>query len=169
MLKFVMAALFVLAILLTTSVHGDNECYYNNGVDEPNDYMCGEYPSPCCPDDSLCMLNGLCLRLDTGAYEHHTCTDITWQSPSCPKMCLGDGNPVPNLAESRSIRSNVNKIPQVGFPAPKAWITLAAGTIGRWIAKTSGATTRAHVQRTRRMSRAWSLSLLERLPQTGKW
>lgn len=163
--SWLVTALNYLTFLLIASIHGDDECFYQNGTAEPNDYKCGEHPSPCCPDISLCMSNGLCFLLHTGTYERHTCTDSTWEVKAVQVCVLKMVNLSPT---SLSTRTDVNKMFQAGLPAPKIWTTVAAGTISRWTTKRFGAVTRIHVQPAGRKLRAWSLSLHGIYPQIRK-
>lgn len=41
----------------------------------------------CCWDDQQCAPNGLCV--ENGAYYREYCTDPTWESPACNKLCFG--------------------------------------------------------------------------------
>ncbi|KAH6662493.1 hypothetical protein B0J14DRAFT_610547 [Halenospora varia] len=72
-------------------------CYYPDGKKTPADARCtssgGE--SACCGPGFVCLSNGLCMDNSTAnnvnnpnVYYRGSCTDKTWQSPSCPSFCV---------------------------------------------------------------------------------
>ncbi|KAK4187738.1 hypothetical protein QBC35DRAFT_463588 [Podospora australis] len=67
-------------------------CYYPNGQMAPRDFPCDPdvEDSPCCDGrfGSACLSNKLCLG-PYGTIARGSCTDKTWQSPSCAAFCVG--------------------------------------------------------------------------------
>ncbi|KAF2629170.1 hypothetical protein BU25DRAFT_309024, partial [Macroventuria anomochaeta] len=48
--------------------------------------------SACCPDNWICLDNGLCHYPVHNLYERYSCTDKTWNSPGCPSnLCTYGG------------------------------------------------------------------------------
>lgn len=73
-------------------VHGQ-DCFYPNGApaatdDHPCSSDASDGHSTCCPLNWQCLSNGLCYLENEGYLGRYTCTDSTWQSDSCPKICL---------------------------------------------------------------------------------
>ena len=66
------------------------DCYYPNGdLAATDDHPCSSGgPSPCCPLNWQCLSNGLCYLENEGYLGRYTCTDSTWESDNCPKICL---------------------------------------------------------------------------------
>lgn len=50
----------------------------------------------CCNSESACLSNGLCSlvscdgTVDRSLLFRQACTDVSWQSESCPQVCLAD-------------------------------------------------------------------------------
>lgn len=94
-----MPILFVLASAVRSVVA---ECYLPNGVnrnkakdDESHDYQpCGNSTdvSMCCNvgTGDVCRENGLCYNRSAQLLWRESCTDPTWESPGCLKLCVGD-------------------------------------------------------------------------------
>lgn len=64
-------------------------CYNPNGSVSPIMFACDILTvfSPCCMFGTVCLDNKLC-RNDNDIYRGG-CTDPTWNSSDCPRMCLG--------------------------------------------------------------------------------
>lgn len=75
-------------------VHGQN-CYYPNGdLAATDDHPCSsDGHSTCCPLNWQCLSNGLCYLENEGYLGRYTCTDSTWESDNCPKICLHGMSP----------------------------------------------------------------------------
>lgn len=69
--------------------YGQN-CYYPNGaLANTDDHPCStDGHSTCCPLNWQCLSNGLCFLPSEGYLGRYTCTDSSWQSDKCPKICL---------------------------------------------------------------------------------
>lgn len=70
-------------------VHGQ-DCFYPNGaLAATDDHPCSsDGHSTCCPLNWQCLSNGLCYLENEGYLGRYTCTDSTWESDNCPKICL---------------------------------------------------------------------------------
>lgn len=97
---------FLLSIIIlgifSSSAHGT--CYVPNGTDR-NAGLSAEVYLPCDPGDEhsmccasnrsvpdKCRSDGLCLSGNDGIVWRESCTDPTWKSPSCIKLCnVGKG------------------------------------------------------------------------------
>lgn len=68
---------------------GNSYCYLPDGdlVQEDTPCSSDEEVSPCCGEESVCVANGLCLKTKPKFLYRGTCTDHTWNSPSCPQFC----------------------------------------------------------------------------------
>ncbi|KAI1170926.1 hypothetical protein F4777DRAFT_89201 [Nemania sp. FL0916] len=69
------------------------QCYYPNGKEAPksqqqpcNSTEDGRVSLCCDMRNSVCTTTGLCLG-SAGYYYRGTCTDRSWISPSCPRVC----------------------------------------------------------------------------------
>ncbi|KAL8775733.1 MAG: hypothetical protein Q9194_003682 [Teloschistes cf. exilis] len=73
-------------------------CYFPNGTDRNIGlsaelyHPCngGDRNSMCCRtrDDDWCRSDGLCLNFQHGEVWRESCTDPTWRSPECVKLCV---------------------------------------------------------------------------------
>ena len=87
---FNMTLAFILAF---TSAVIAQICYYPDGItealsDRPCNVLASGQGSTCCKAAAICLDNGLCYnQQSTGLMERGTCTDKTWGSPHCPKIC----------------------------------------------------------------------------------
>ncbi|MCJ1472118.1 hypothetical protein MMC13_000765 [Lambiella insularis] len=68
-------------------------CYYPSGAVEPNNHPCDPSAavSPCCGQGQRCWSNGMCeIPSQNGLVDfvRATCTDATWESPACLRVCL---------------------------------------------------------------------------------
>lgn len=67
------------------------QCYYPNGdlsKSDPPDIPCNDDDgAPCCPDKWECQSNGLCYYQPDDYYGRYTCTDQSWESDGCPRIC----------------------------------------------------------------------------------
>jgi len=43
--------------------------------------------SHCCRDADVCLTNGLCFSSGLGAVVRRSCTDRSWNSTACPRVC----------------------------------------------------------------------------------
>lgn len=70
-------------------VHGQ-DCFYPNGaLAATDDHPCSsDGHSTCCPLNWQCLSNGLCYLENEGYLGRYTCTDSSWESDNCPKICL---------------------------------------------------------------------------------
>ncbi|KAF2840158.1 hypothetical protein M501DRAFT_952232 [Patellaria atrata CBS 101060] len=67
------------------------QCYWPNGVESDTDAPCGEGDAAvCCPLQWECLSNGLCHYPNADYLGRYTCTDRSWDSDNCPKICLDD-------------------------------------------------------------------------------
>ena len=87
--SFILPPIALLFLLLSQALA---VCYYPNG-DISDDLSCNPSAvnSTCCQRNWTCLSNGVCgLMNSTGDvnYGRHSCTDKTWNSPSCPQFCL---------------------------------------------------------------------------------
>lgn len=80
-------------------------CYFPNGIDMKvfdktfNYSLCnsGKEFSMCCAAGNGCRPDGLCFVDSTGLIYRKGCTDPTWASPSCVKLCYnGIGTLIPS-------------------------------------------------------------------------
>lgn len=66
-------------------------CYFPNGAIATNDIACTNGPAAiCCEFTATCLDNELCFNpfgSAVGGYIRGSCTDISWESPSCPRFC----------------------------------------------------------------------------------
>lgn len=80
----------------TSNKDDSRNCYFPDGV-ESSGSPCfpDQAVSPCCGPGFICLSNGLCQPgPDTRRTYQYTiyrssCTDRTWNSTDCPKVCLG--------------------------------------------------------------------------------
>ena len=125
-----------------SSSNSSVSCHFPNGHVQPDAYPCGNHPSPCCPDTSLCMSNGLCFAIQGLEHGRHSCTDSSWQSDTCPKMCLGDGKPLCPFTVSCLASSNVYKTFQEALIIIKPSTIAAEWIFSRRASRTYGAVIR---------------------------
>lgn len=85
----------ILPLLLSFSglCYAQKGCFYPNGVRAGADFPCDPEAadSACCgvgEVGTVCLTNGLCRR-PNGNIIRGSCTDRSWNSPECPKFCLG--------------------------------------------------------------------------------
>lgn len=87
----------LIAITTFLAAFVDANCYFPNGTDanqgQENDVYLpcnpGDPVSMCCNVGDQCRSDGLCLSIwyDNNVWRD-MCTDETWQSPSCVKLCI---------------------------------------------------------------------------------
>lgn len=73
-------------------------CYYPNGTDRNQGFPTDTY-NPINPGDDVSMCcsdlgdkprsDGLCANAEGSVIWRESCTDRTWQSPKCIKLCAG--------------------------------------------------------------------------------
>ena len=68
-------------------------CYTPDGLSDSSQWPCGDTLrggfSVCCDDGWACLSDGLCGNpTDNTTYRRGTCTDSTWTSSVCPRVCL---------------------------------------------------------------------------------
>ena len=73
--------------LFTSHLALAQNCYYPNGAVAEGMAACLLSGGACCPYQWECLSSGLCYLENAGYYGRYTCTDPTWQSESCPKIC----------------------------------------------------------------------------------
>lgn len=94
----VLQGLLVLSTVIGPAI---TTCYYPDGSAAESGYLpCNnnsEFVSMCCysPNHDVCTPQGLCLY--SGIEIRDTCTDPTWQSLGCVKLCLWVANGTPGL------------------------------------------------------------------------
>lgn len=82
----------LLVILALCGLIQSQQCYYPNGL-KSGDTPCPQVSSDphftfCCAHDHTCSSNLLCITgLNPRTYARGSCTDSSWQSPSCPLFC----------------------------------------------------------------------------------
>ena len=70
----------------------DNQCFWPNGAPAPEQAPCNALAdvSYCCGVYDICLDNGYCLQTSniwSNRLGRASCTDQTWQSPTCPYYC----------------------------------------------------------------------------------
>ena len=101
------------AICLVAWSHAlDKVCYTPYLIEDPTSIPCNASAevSTCCAPYNICLSNGLCafnVTLSAGNPQYYTslCTDNSWQSPECMKICKNNitGSCLPSFAvESKS-------------------------------------------------------------------
>ncbi|CAI4218860.1 unnamed protein product [Parascedosporium putredinis] len=96
-----MLAVSCLLILSIAARWAAAECYLPNGVDRNQAKSAGSFyercnnatdVSMCCNTGlgDICRENGLCFNPNTEQVWRESCTDPTWKSPSCLKLCVSD-------------------------------------------------------------------------------
>ena len=75
--------------LLDVAAMSSATCYYPNGVpSQGGDIPCSSGDGgQCCPQGWTCQDNGLCYLENQQYYGRYTCTDQSWKSDQCPKIC----------------------------------------------------------------------------------
>lgn len=71
-----------------------SSCYFADGTLSNTTFPCnsGGASSTCCPSDTACLENQLCLT-DDGEVLRGTCSDSSWSDSACPNFCLtGDSS-----------------------------------------------------------------------------
>lgn len=79
-----------LYILVLASIAVAQSCYYPNGnaVTSEQVFACSNSAgSHCCPQNWECLNNGLCFHPSEQTIGRYSCTDKTWKSSLCPKVC----------------------------------------------------------------------------------
>ncbi|KAF2669870.1 hypothetical protein BT63DRAFT_478104 [Microthyrium microscopicum] len=85
-------------------------CYYPDGTTtDPIGVPCNQVvgvDGPCCRTtfSDACEANGLCYNSVQGYWFRDECTDPTWKSPNCHKICL-DGTTGGNSSSSAKLTS----------------------------------------------------------------
>jgi hypothetical protein len=94
---------FIILMALVQIVTASATCYGPNGTANTYD-CCGGAYSPCngvsgmccalgrAANINECLGNGLCYQTNTGWIWRESCTDPTWQDPSCLKLCTDGSN-----------------------------------------------------------------------------
>jgi len=85
-------ALFPLAFLCSIYISATSAtlaCYWPNGGVDTGSVPCNQTTtvSACCSPGDSCSATGLCLG-SAGYPYRGSCTDQTWASPACSKLCL---------------------------------------------------------------------------------
>ena len=62
----------------------------------------GKEFSMCCAVGNDCRPDGLCFTDSTGLIYRKGCTDPTWASPSCVKLCYTDIGTLPSSSDLKS-------------------------------------------------------------------
>ena len=64
-------------------------CYWPNGQIDPVSQPCNpdHAVSQCCQSTHICLSNGLCFDTEFNHIIRVTCTDETWEDPSCGPYC----------------------------------------------------------------------------------
>ena len=77
-------------LLLPSAFFVQAQCYYPSCcLANTDDHPCStDGLSTCCPLNWQCLSNGLCFLPSEGYLGRYTCTDKTWKSDNCPKICL---------------------------------------------------------------------------------
>ncbi|EKG12255.1 hypothetical protein MPH_10560 [Macrophomina phaseolina MS6] len=80
----------------TSNKDDSRNCFFPNGIQSSGSPCFPDQAvSPCCGPSFICLSNGLCQPgPDTRRTYHYTvyrssCTDRTWNSTDCPRICLG--------------------------------------------------------------------------------
>lgn len=102
----------------TSNKDDSRNCYFPNGIQSSGSPCFPDRSvSPCCGPGFVCLSNGLC---QPGSDTHRTyqytiyrsaCTDRTWNSTDCPKVCLGR-KCHPLLCVSREKKKKGRKYPR---------------------------------------------------------
>ncbi|EXJ66551.1 uncharacterized protein A1O5_10220, partial [Cladophialophora psammophila CBS 110553] len=83
---------FVLVALFSIGHAATNVCYNPDGTQTVKDTYSPCFPTTnvthCCPEDSTCLKNGLCLMKNDTTLNTGLCTDSTWQDDACFPRCL---------------------------------------------------------------------------------
>jgi hypothetical protein len=87
----IIVLLFGLAAMETT-------CYLPDGSVVDGDAPClnNTLPSVCCGQGSTCLASGLCFDPNDEVFYRSSCTDQTWTSAACTRICASS-NPGPPL------------------------------------------------------------------------
>jgi hypothetical protein len=94
-LGLMLIALLQLSVSANDGAHGHKSCYFpSGGLTGGAACFPDQENSRCCGYGWTCMSNGLCkvsqanLQNFKLQYYRGSCTDKTWDSPSCPHVCL---------------------------------------------------------------------------------
>ncbi|KAK4250208.1 hypothetical protein C7999DRAFT_11997 [Corynascus novoguineensis] len=86
------ASSLLLLLISAVCFAADKKCYFPSGLEAKDDYPCDPdaEDSACCGRGPgvACSTNKLCVTTD-GSSIRGSCTDKNWDSPECPKFCMG--------------------------------------------------------------------------------
>lgn len=94
-------SLAVLFLTLSTTSSAQRACFFPDGTRASGDIACNpdaSSESACCGVGYACLANGICQQTsaapDNGGvrFIRGSCTDISWQSSSCPQFCIDRDN-----------------------------------------------------------------------------
>ncbi|KAF1830908.1 hypothetical protein BDW02DRAFT_650312 [Decorospora gaudefroyi] len=93
-MKFLAACVFVVSALISVGIC---DCFYPDGRNATDLHVClpDAAVSHCCRSSDSCLSNGMCFSSGLGSIVRRACTDKTWKSQECPRICtdtLGDGD-----------------------------------------------------------------------------
>lgn len=86
-----MQALTILALLpLAVFAASNSTCFYPNGVSDNQAFPCENGSPMCCPNDMVCLDNGLCHNPAVDHYfGRYSCTSKDWtKDEGCPRNCM---------------------------------------------------------------------------------
>ena len=87
-----MLIFLIATLLLVTTGSSQATCYAeNDDIVADHDTPCGSADGVhCCGEGYYCLSNGLCQsKSDPPGFNQGTCTDPTYESPSCSSICRG--------------------------------------------------------------------------------
>jgi len=125
--------LFTFGLFQLSSAEGFTQCYYPDGS-IPTDYVwepCtgAKYSSCCVPSEGdICQADGLCYYPDNNLSYRGTCTDRTWNDPSCNANICVTGKQ--NLFRTFDSPASSNNIPLAGFETTWTWALQCDGPGG---------------------------------------
>lgn len=83
--------IFILTIQLVRVASAVKACYYPDGNQQTADTPCdaSAADSHCCGSKDICLSNGLCFQVGgVQSVTRGSCTDATWSSPACSRLCI---------------------------------------------------------------------------------
>ena len=101
---FVFLHSLILLYQCSLQAHAASVCYGQDGNATDDNVPCDTSApsSPCCGQNDTCLFNGLCKVFNPNnntVYAEGTCSDRTWPSSLCPKLCPGKESCIDNAID----------------------------------------------------------------------
>ena len=80
---------FIISLACTLATTRAVDCFSADGQLAKGAKPCNPTAahSHCCRDADVCLTNGLCFSSGLGAVVRRSCTDRSWNSTACPRVC----------------------------------------------------------------------------------